>query len=325
MQNRQVAALISLSLASGIFVIAGCDVPLNLDAGKNRILSPGTGAIQVRIQGDFSKLRSTQATITDVDRLVIDVLANDNSTASQTINKNDLANGQTGRTIEGLPPGETLVAATAYDVSNKSIGAATASVEIVIGQVKPVDLTVQLEPTYVYASPTPTPPTGIQTNVTIVDGPVIVITPTPTPTPTPEPTPTPYTTNVASIVLSVGPSSPAQPSVQLWTRNPQLLTSGSTINVSVTGGGVSNFGGTTFIFSPDGHDFSNAQPMFPEFKYMALIGRFGESGSPFHIGSGSVLTVPNAVDLDQRTLYLAVNSNPNTYTSGAWNVTVSKN
>jgi plastocyanin len=186
------ASLIALSVSLGI--MTGCETLPGVKDGVS--LSPDRGALKVGIKGDFSRLRAVQAKIEDIDHVTIGVEATGVANQSQTLTRAQLADAgaAAGATFNALPAGGATASVNVYDAANEVIGSASGTATIVNGQTSTVDLTVQLVPTYVYASPAPG---SLAANVTILDGPTITITPTPAPTPTQTPVPSPTPTQAA--------------------------------------------------------------------------------------------------------------------------------
>lgn len=148
--------------------ITGCDAPFNVDASKTEKLPPGTGTIQVTMQGDFSKLRTTQAKVTDIDHVRFDVETTD-ATQSHTLSREQLANAGSSASANfgNLTAGDATASVTVFDAASKSIGFANQGATIQPGKTTSVNLTVQLVPTYTLA------PGSLAANVSILDGPTV--------------------------------------------------------------------------------------------------------------------------------------------------------
>lgn len=211
MKHRSTIAPSLLALSVALGIMTGCETLPGVKDGVS--IAPDRGALKVAIKGDFSRLRSVQAKIEDIDHVTIGVEATGVDNQSQTLTRAQLADAgaSAGATFNALPAGVATASVSVFDAANKVIGSASGTATIANGQTSTVDLTVQLVPTYVYATPAPG---SLAANVTILDGPTITVTPTPAPTstptptpistPTPSPTPTPAPLSQTVLIYSYG-------------------------------------------------------------------------------------------------------------------------
>lgn len=183
MYRRRTFATTMVAFGLGLAVIPGCEQVAGLTDNKTLVLRDArTGALVVRISGDFSSLRSTQAKIADIDHVTVGLEMSGIDSKSRTITKAELANGgsSASATFEALPPGNATVSIGVFDLSNAAIGAATASATILASQTTALNIGVELAPTYVYSG-------SLTTNITITDGPTIHVSPSPSPSLSPAP------------------------------------------------------------------------------------------------------------------------------------------
>ncbi|MGE5708011.1 MAG: hypothetical protein ACM3YO_06735 [Bacteroidota bacterium] len=152
--------------------------------GPGSFLGTGKGSVELRIAG--LPQRTTQATLSDVDHIKVDLQTAKNAT-SKTLAHADLFNGNPAVPVvfRDLWPGAATISVTVYNASNATIGATTANATVISNQVTPVNLSLKLNPTDILAG-----------NLTVVGS----ILPGATPTPTADPTPTPDPTDGPDIV-----------------------------------------------------------------------------------------------------------------------------
>lgn len=200
-----------VALFGAVTLLAACQVQptvpvgtaAQLQAGLEANRPAGRGVIVVNVRGFLDQLASKRqvlATVAEVDHVVVGVKLEE-GTLTKTITKAGLVGGKTTATFTGLLAGPVTVTMEAFDAGHTSLGATSQPAVIASGQNTVVDLTLQLNPTYV-------PPGGLGSDMdptgeitasgTIVDGELIEGTPgasgTPTPAPTATPTPAPGAT-----------------------------------------------------------------------------------------------------------------------------------
>lgn len=170
------------------------------DGAANYAGARGTGMITISIQGFLQQMASQRrvlATVGDVAEIKVTVREGDATEHHRVLDRQGLEQGRTNATFSGVAPGEVLITMRAFSQANTQIGVVTAPALVKAGSVTTVDMTLQLDPSYIGDGGVPTGTTGILVpNVTVVDG--VSASPTPTPTPTPSgaasPTPTPVPT-----------------------------------------------------------------------------------------------------------------------------------
>lgn len=184
------------AIALSLLFASGCQAPVQLHQLKQPWFALGqadpavpslvagqpssaSGQLSVRFDGELARLaqaRRIQATVAEVDSVVVKVLPQGGTEVSQTVAKTALDNGQTSVTFQGLPPGAVTITITAFDAAGANIGSITKTATVAAGLVTTVDVALQLSPTFAGGSNggggTPTTG-GLATNVTIIDGPAL--------------------------------------------------------------------------------------------------------------------------------------------------------
>jgi sugar lactone lactonase YvrE len=180
------------AIALSLLFASGCQAPMQLHQLKQPWFAMGqadqpvpaaaasrpasaAGQLTVRFDGELARLgqaRRIQATVSEVEKVVVTVLPQGGVAVSKTVLKADLTGGQTTVTFDGLPPGDATVTITAYDVDGANLGTTVKSVAIVAGQVADLAVPLQLNPTYVVGGGSSGGPTsgGLAANVTLADG-----------------------------------------------------------------------------------------------------------------------------------------------------------
>jgi hypothetical protein len=187
------------AIALSLLFASGCQAPMQLHQLKQPWFAMGqadqpvpaaaasrpasaAGQLTVRFDGALARLsqgRRIQATVSDVEKVVVTVTSSSGAVVSETVLKAALNNGQTSVTFQGLTPGEATITITAYDGANANIGSTTKTATVTVGQVATVEVGLQLSPTYMASGGgSSSPSTGsLTTNVLIQDGPVVVSQP----------------------------------------------------------------------------------------------------------------------------------------------------
>jgi streptogramin lyase len=190
-ERRVLSGLLALSL----LLASGCQAPMQLHQLKQPLFAVGqadhpvpalvvghpsaaSGQLTVRFDGELARLsqgRRIQATVADVEKVVVTVTPANGAAVSQTVLKAELNNGQTSVTFNGLPPGDATITITAFDAANANIGSTTRTATVTVGQVATLDVALQLSPTIVSSGGGSSSPTtgGLTTNVTLQDGAVV--------------------------------------------------------------------------------------------------------------------------------------------------------
>jgi streptogramin lyase len=181
------------AIALSLLFATGCQWPMQLHQLKQPLFAVGqadqavptfvagppvvaSGQLTVRFDGELARLsqgRRIQATVADVDSVVVTVLPQGGAAITQTVPKTALNNGQTSVTFQGLPPGAATVTITAFDAAGVNIGSVTQAATVTVGQVATVDVTLQLNPSVVGGGTGGGTPTtgGLAANVSLSDGP----------------------------------------------------------------------------------------------------------------------------------------------------------
>lgn len=190
MRSRLFPVVFMVALATGISVAPGCDSNVGLGgiiarpsgtAPTSAKAQAERGALTVSIGGDFSVLRSIQATIADIDHVTIGVTASGSAEVSKTLTRTQLADGATSAsaTFDSLAIGPASVSVKVYDAASSVIGSTAGAADIIVAQTAVLNLSLQLNPTYVIASG------SLVASVSITDGPIVYVSPSPSPTATP--------------------------------------------------------------------------------------------------------------------------------------------
>jgi hypothetical protein len=180
------------AIALSVLFASGCQAPMQLHQLKQPWFAleqadqavptlvvghpaAASGQLTVRFDGELARLgqaRRIQATVADVEKVVVTVLPQGGAAVSQTVLKAAISDGQTTVTFAGLPPGAATVNITAYDVNGANLGATVKSVTIAAGQVTDLAVPLQLNPTYVVGGGSSGGATsgGLAANVTLTDG-----------------------------------------------------------------------------------------------------------------------------------------------------------
>lgn len=146
--------------------------------GPGSLFSSGKGSMQIKVTG--LPQRAVQATLSDIDHILINLETARNATASQTLTQAALYNSNASASIAfpDLWPGEATVSVTVYNTANNSIGTTTATATVIAGQVTTVNLSLKLSPTDILAGnlavvgtilPAPTPIPGPPLIISSVD------------------------------------------------------------------------------------------------------------------------------------------------------------
>lgn len=178
MQNRIFSTVIVSALAVTMPFVSGCDTRMgvgsNTDAALNLSNLSRTGELKVAFRASFPG-RQLQATIADIHHLTITLRMNGFPDETRTLNRADLESEERASvTFASLPEGVAQVSVDVYDAANQPIGTASASAQIFAGKSSLLNLNVQLDPTYVEASP---PPGNLSLHVTLQEGAVITVDP----------------------------------------------------------------------------------------------------------------------------------------------------
>ncbi len=188
MKIKVAASIVSLALLAGCGTrpagqslypvstdIQGQAAPAQVQAAA---ASQQVGSIEILFSGGQY---TTQATSADVASLQVTVTPSSGSPITQTVSKG--ANAE----IDNIPVGTASLSVIALDSNNNNIGTATQSgISVVAGQVTPVNLSLQLDPTVVAGGPQTG---GVAINVNLIDGATVSATPAPSPSPSASPTP----------------------------------------------------------------------------------------------------------------------------------------
>lgn len=179
---------VALTLALSASILAACQSSASLMAATwtlplaTRPSARRAGALVIRMALDP---RSTMALISDVDHLEFDLsepgIA---SVQSQILMKSQFGAAPTV-TFVGLLEGTAQVTLTAFDSLGSGLGASSASVPITVGQVTSLHMDLVLAPTYIMATPGPTPVPingSLTLTASVSSGPTITLTPGPSPT-----------------------------------------------------------------------------------------------------------------------------------------------
>lgn len=95
----------------------------------------------------------------------------------------------------------------------------------------------------------------------------------------------------------------------VWTNTNVSLSSGAELNISASG--QIGYDSSSDTCGPDGLSSSKGSPPLPNQNGASLIGKIGENGNPFFIGSSYSSTVSSS-----GILYLSINDQNNVYTWG---------
>jgi streptogramin lyase len=183
------------AIALSLLFASGCQAPVPLHQLKTPLFAMGqtdapvptmvvgqpsaaSGQLTVRFDGALaqsSQGRRIQATVADVERVVVIIKPHGAAEISQIVLKAALAGGQTSVTFSGLPPGDALVTIKAFDMAGAIIGAATKIATVIVGQIGSVDVAMQLAPTYLPPSGggTSTSTGGLSAAISLLNGPQI--------------------------------------------------------------------------------------------------------------------------------------------------------
>ncbi len=186
MKFKVAASVVSLAILAGCgtrpaghsLYPMSADIQGQASSVQAAATSQQVGAIEILFSGGQY---TTQATSADVANLQVTVTPSSGSAITQTVSKG--ANAE----IDNIPAGTASLTVIALDANNNNIGSATQSgIEVVAGQVTPVNLSLQLDPTVVAGGPQTG---GVAVNVNLIDGATVSATPAPSPSPSASPTP----------------------------------------------------------------------------------------------------------------------------------------
>jgi sugar lactone lactonase YvrE len=184
------------AIALSLLLTSGCQAPMPLHQmkqpwfalGQADPLVPATaanlpasasGQLTVRFDGELARLaqgRRIQATVADVDSVLVTVLPQGGTEVIQTVPKTSLINGQTSVTFQGLPPGDATITITAFDAAGANIGSIIRTATVTTGQVTTVDATLQLNPSIIGGGTGgggTTTTGGLAASVTLSNGPAV--------------------------------------------------------------------------------------------------------------------------------------------------------
>lgn len=189
------------AIALSLLFASGCQAPVQLHRLQQPLFALGqadqavpavaanlpaaaSGRLTVRFDGALAQLsqgRRIQATVADVDKVVVTVTPQGGAATSKTVLEAAITGGQTSVSFDGLPPGAVTITISAFDAAGGNIGAIVQAATVAAGLVTTVDMTLQLNPTFAGGGNggggTPTTG-GLATSITISDGPTL---PSPTP------------------------------------------------------------------------------------------------------------------------------------------------
>ncbi|MNR75292.1 Serine/threonine-protein kinase PknD [compost metagenome] len=173
MTHRSTMSPLLAAFAVSFGLLAGCETLPGIK--DNTVISSERGTLRVALRGDFSRLRTIQATLEDIDHVTIDIEGIGMAPQSQSLTRAELAAAGSSASLSftDLPAGTITASLNAYDAANDVIGTASKTAAISLGQTTTIDLSVELVPTYVYE----TPPGSLAVNATLVDGPTITVRP----------------------------------------------------------------------------------------------------------------------------------------------------
>jgi sugar lactone lactonase YvrE len=180
------------AIALSLLFASGCQAPVPLHHLKTPLFAMGqtdapvptmvvgqpsaaSGQLTVRFDGELARLaqgRRIQATVADVEKVVVTVTPQGGSPVSKTVLKAAITGGQTSVTFDGLPPGNATVTITAFDAAGVNIGSTSQQATIAVGQVATVDVGLQLNPSFVAGGSTGGGAStgGLTANVALTDG-----------------------------------------------------------------------------------------------------------------------------------------------------------
>lgn len=180
------------AIALSVMFASGCQAPVQLHQLKTPLFAMGqadpsapaqvigqaslaSGQLTVRFDGALSRLaqgRRIQATVADVEKVVVTVTPQGATPVSKTVLKTAITGGQTSVTFDGLPPGNAAVTISAFDAAGVNIGSTSQQATITAGQVASLDIGLQLSPTYVPSggSGGSSNSGAIATNIQLLDG-----------------------------------------------------------------------------------------------------------------------------------------------------------
>ncbi|HEY9765279.1 MAG TPA: NHL repeat-containing protein [Chroococcales cyanobacterium] len=152
MKNQR-ANLALLSLFIGVISLTGCSALPKLERNepsKSALFSKnGSLSVKIVVSASFS----TKAKVADVERLLVQVEVQ-GTPQLQNIQKSQIA-GPLILNFASLSAGTATISMTAFDASSQSLGTASTTASIQAGRNVQANLVLQLDPSYVYAMPSP--------------------------------------------------------------------------------------------------------------------------------------------------------------------------
>jgi hypothetical protein len=137
-------------LQQPLFAFGQADQAVPATAAAN-LPASASGRLTVRFDGELARMgpaRRIQATVADVEKVVVTVTPQGGTAVSKTVLKAAITGGQTSVTFDGLPPGAATVTIAAFDAAGVNIGATSQQATITVGQVASLNVGLQLNPTY---------------------------------------------------------------------------------------------------------------------------------------------------------------------------------
>ncbi|HEY9764888.1 MAG TPA: hypothetical protein V6C82_00910 [Chroococcales cyanobacterium] len=142
--SRKAVSAVSF-LVFGMALLAGCSVLDVLPPNNKPVIPQKAGSLSVFIEG-WSNF-AAQATLADVERLVVSVEPQGSPILTKTLDRSQFSSSAVN--FAPLNAGTATVSMAAFDAAAKSAA-------IQAGQNTQVNLVLQLGPTYVYVAPSPT-------------------------------------------------------------------------------------------------------------------------------------------------------------------------